>query len=198
MHPEEIVIDGTNHIAGRLGSVIAKKLLEGKKVTVLCAEAIKLTGPIHRRKLAYENFLDKRCIVNPNKGPFHYSQPSKYFTRITKRMLPHKKKRGNNALKNLTVFDGFPEEFVDKEISICPKALLEYKANPVRKSSTLGELLSCFGWKYAEITEKCNNRVFAVLNEIQNKKEERNKKVEEFVNSKEFKKLFTKELENYE
>ncbi|KCZ78289.1 ribosomal protein L13 [Anncaliia algerae PRA109] len=198
MCQEEIIIDGTDHIAGRLGSYIAKSLLEGKKVTVICAESIKLTGPIHRRKLSYKDFLNKRCLVNPRRGPYHWKQPSKYFMRVVKRMLPYKIKRGATALSNLTVYDGFPEEFINEKIMVYPSALLEYKADPVRKSSTLGELLSCFGWKHAEITDKLKSKVLSKLDERNAKIEQRNNKIEEFVNSNEFKKLFTKELENYE
>lgn len=155
---KRVVIDGTGHIAGRLGSIVAKKLLEGYQVTILCAESIVLTGPIHRSKGKYEDFLNKGCVYNPRKGPYHYHEPSKYFTRILKRMLPHKKHRGAIALGNLTVYEGIPNgfEFVTK--SVCPQALAEYKSNPIRKSTTLGLLLENYGWKYSKVTEEFKTR----------------------------------------
>lgn len=173
MENREIVLDGTGHIAGRLGSHIAKMLLEGYSITVLCAESIVLTGPIHRSKLRYKDYLRKRCLVKPSKGPYHYKEPSKFFTRLVKRMVPHKTKRGADALKRLAVFEGIPEKLVGVGRSICPKALLKYKANPIRKSATYGELLSTFGWKYRDITEKVKNKILQKEGEIAKQESEK-------------------------
>lgn len=177
MENREVVLDGTGHIAGRLGSHVAKMLLEGYSIIVLCAEAIVLTGPIHRSKLRYKSYLRKRCLVNPSKGPYHYKEPSKFFIRLVKRMVPHKKKRGAEALKRLTVFEGIPEGFENTTRSICPKALLKYKANPIRKSATYGELLSTFGWKYRNITEALKKKVLQKENEKKEKEDEKNKEL---------------------
>lgn len=154
-----LVVDATGHIAGRLGTHIAKKLLEGYTVTVLCAESIVLTGPLHRSKLRYKEYLNKKCLVNPRKGPYHYKEPSKLFIRLVKRMVPHKKVKGQKALAKLSVFEGIPSKFEGVPRSICPRALLSFKANPIRKSATYGELLFDFGWKYGEMTQQMRENV---------------------------------------
>ncbi len=39
-----ITIDGKGHLLGRLASIVAKQLLEGKKITVVRTEAIIVSG----------------------------------------------------------------------------------------------------------------------------------------------------------
>lgn len=41
---DTIVIDGKGHLLGRLASVVAKQLLEGKKIVVVRSEAIVISG----------------------------------------------------------------------------------------------------------------------------------------------------------
>nr|6ZU5_LO0 Chain LO0, uL13 [Paranosema locustae] len=188
---KEIIVDGTGHIAGKLGTYIAKKLLEGYTITVLCAESIVLTGPIHRTKLRYKDYLNKRCLVNPLRGPFHYKEPSKLFMRLVKRMVPYKKKRGAAALQRLQVFEGIPEKFENTERSICPRALLEYCANPIRKSATYGKLLSEFGWKHLNITEEMKKKV---LQREEKAKKEKDARMEEIQRIRESS-SFNKEVE---
>lgn len=147
MH-KKIFINATNHIAGRLASKIAKHLLEGHSVTVFFAESITYAFPIERAKKIYESYLHKRCVVNPNKGPYHYVEPSKYFMRMVKRMLKHKTKKGADALKRLTVHESIPREFYAEELQVVPCALRKIKSDPKMKFCYFGELLRDFGWKH--------------------------------------------------
>ncbi len=41
---DTIVIDGKGHLLGRLASIVAKQLLEGKKIVVVRTEAIVISG----------------------------------------------------------------------------------------------------------------------------------------------------------
>ncbi|KAM0678083.1 Component of cytosolic 80S ribosome and 60S large subunit [Binucleata daphniae] len=182
----KFVINATNHIAGRIASKIAKHLLEGHEVTVLFAENIRYAFPIVRAKKIYEQYLRKRCVVNPNKGVYHYVEPSKYFTRMVKRMLPHKKTRGANALKRLTVHESCPEEYFDVTKSVIPEAMLEYKSNPIRKNCTFGELLKTFGWKHSETAKEINDKYEEEKQRRDSKQNEKEKKVEAYTKSKEF------------
>lgn len=79
-----IIIDGKNHLLGRLASIVAKKLLQGDKVVVLRAEEIVISGNFHRSKLKYMSFLRKRCNINPARGAFHYRAPGKIFWRTVR------------------------------------------------------------------------------------------------------------------
>ena len=42
--PEVTVIDGKGHLLGRLTSIVAKQLLQGKKIVVVRTEAIVISG----------------------------------------------------------------------------------------------------------------------------------------------------------
>ncbi|VDN26473.1 unnamed protein product [Cylicostephanus goldi] len=79
-----IVIDGKDHLLGRLASIVAKQLLQGEKVVVLRCEEINISGNFHRSKLKYMSFLRKRCNINPARGAFHYRSPGKIFWRTVR------------------------------------------------------------------------------------------------------------------
>ena len=82
-----VVIDGKNHLLGRLSSTIAKQLLNGQKVVVVRCEDINISGNFHRSKLKYLAFLRKRCNVRPSKGPYHFRAPSKILWRTVRGSL---------------------------------------------------------------------------------------------------------------
>lgn len=149
-----IYINGKDHIAGRLASKLAKALLEGTEVHVFFTEDIKLAYPIERAKKIYESYLNKRCVVNPRKGVFHYVEPSKYFNRMVKRMIKYKTKKGALALKRLHCYESIPHEHYDKQLMVVPEATMKIKAHPKRKSVSFGTLLKTFGWKRYEAVEK--------------------------------------------
>ena len=79
-----VVIDGKDHLLGRLSSTIAKQLLNGQKVVVVRCEDINISGNFHRSKLKYLAFLRKRCNVRPSKGPYHFRAPSKILWRTVR------------------------------------------------------------------------------------------------------------------
>ena len=62
-----IVVDATNHIAGRLSSNVAKLLLQGHRVTVINCEKIMMSGTRSNQIQEYreflENFLDTKLII---------------------------------------------------------------------------------------------------------------------------------------
>ena len=54
------VVDGKGHLLGRLASIVAKQLLEGKKVVVVRSEAIVISGSLKRNMVKYAQFVQKR------------------------------------------------------------------------------------------------------------------------------------------
>lgn len=187
---KKIIIDASEHVGGKLSTFVAKKLLENNSITVVHCENIKFTGPIHRGVGRYKDFLRKRNLVNPLKGPFHYKAPSALFRRIVKRMLPVRTKRGDLALKRLEVFDGCPKELELEKTLVCPKALLSYTADLRKSSYRLGDLCTKFGWKYDEITKKQNEEKRVKLEELEKMNIQREKEIQEYKNSNEFKRKF--------
>ena len=62
-----IVVDGKGHLLGRLASIVAKQLLNGKKIVVVRTEQIIISGSITRNKVRYAQFVQKRT----NTSVFH-------------------------------------------------------------------------------------------------------------------------------
>lgn len=63
---EHVVIDGKDHLLGRLAAVVAKQLLNGQKVTVVRCEQLNLPGPLFEAKCKYlkheKSFLLYRVV----------------------------------------------------------------------------------------------------------------------------------------
>ena len=81
----------------------------------------------------YLKFLRKRCNVNPSRGPFHLRAPSRIFWRTVRGMLPHKTKRGSEALNRLKVFEGIPPPYDKKKRMVVPCALRVLRLKPGRR-----------------------------------------------------------------
>ena len=96
-----VVIDGSGHLMGRLASVIAKQILTGQRVVVVRCESICISGNFYRNKLKVLDYLRKRMNTKPSKGPYHFRCPSKCLFKVVRGMIPHKTKRGMEALNRL-------------------------------------------------------------------------------------------------
>merc|ERR1711997_1289665 len=147
------VIDAKNHLLGRLSATIAKSLLNGQKVVVVRCEGILISGNFYRNKLKYLAFLRKRIRTNPKKGPFHFRAPSKILWRTVRGMLPHKLKRGAEALDRLKVFEGVPPPYDKQKRFVLPSCLKVIKLKPQRKFAELSRLSHEVGWKYKGIID---------------------------------------------
>merc|ERR1712080_265888 len=146
-----LLIDGKNHLMGRLASVVAKSVLNGQHVTVVRCEDMNISGKFIRNKLKFLSFLRKRCNVQPARGPFHYRSPSKIFNRTVRGMLPHKTKRGMSAIKRLQVYEGMPPKFARQKRFVVPKAMRVIRLRVGMKYTLLGRLSSEVGWKYQDV-----------------------------------------------
>jgi len=97
------IIDGHGHLMGRLAAMVAKSLLQGQKVVVVRTEGLVISGNFYRNKLKIMEYLRKRHLTKPSRGPFHGRSPSKMFKHVIRGMLPHKTARGQGAFNNLKV-----------------------------------------------------------------------------------------------
>ena len=138
-----IVIDATDHIAGRLSSNVAKLLLQGNRVSVINSEKIMISGKKNAIVSEYREFLKIASILNPKHGPFHPRKPDTIISRMVRGMLPRDKPSGKASLKRLRAYIGIP-----KELKSLKKIQLE-KAK-IRKTSasyiTMAELARNVGW----------------------------------------------------
>lgn len=98
MFEKLVIIDGKDHLVGRLASIVAKELLSGQKIVVVRCDKLVKSGSLFRNKLAFHEFLNKTSSHNPRRFIVHYRSPSRIFWRTVRGMLPHKTPRGADAL----------------------------------------------------------------------------------------------------
>ena len=138
-----VVVDGTNLIAGRLSSHVAKLLLDGNRVSIVNCENIMISGNKKSIMEEYKKFLEISSIINPKFGPFHPRRPDTIITKMIRGMLPRKKSSGQSAFKRLRAHIGIPKELkgFDK---------IQFDDAKIRKSvsnyTTMTELGQNVGW----------------------------------------------------
>ncbi|KAI5184712.1 large subunit ribosomal protein L13Ae [Nematocida sp. AWRm78] len=197
-HGTKLVIDAKGHIVGRLAAYVAKSLREGYSVVILRSEGLVFSSPIERMVSIYKDKKRKRCLVNPQKGPFHYKEPSKCFKRIVRGMLKYKGKQGSMDYARLKAFDGIPMEYELQERVVVSHVLAETKLNPVTKTCTLGEICVQMGWTSAGLLEKFEAERIKRVSVAQKEKEQNEKKKQELLASLAFKKELDNILSNIE
>jgi len=194
---KELIIDGTDHVAGKLAAFIAKKALEGYTIHVLCAEKLVFTGPMHRRVSMYKSYLNKRNVVNPARGAFHYKEPSKYFRKVFRNMACRKTVRGKEAANRISVYEGIPKQFENVERLVVPKALREVTTDIDRKFIYLGDLLSKFGWNCATLCESLKEDLLAREKMLKEKALKQKSEIENLKESESFKAEVDKKMSQY-
>ena len=156
-----IVIDGKGHVEGRLAGVVAKQLLNGKKIVVVRAEQIVTNGDHRFNYHKYRRFLHKTTNTNPRRGPFHQRAPAEMFLRAVRGMINYKTTRGEKAFANLKVFEGIPEKYEGVKKLVVPSALRIVTIREDRPVTTLGKLATTFGWKYGEVVKDLEEKRLA-------------------------------------
>jgi len=138
------IIDAKNHVAGRLASVVAKRLLKGERIVIVNAEKAVIIGDRLRVINKFKKRLTWRTYYNPEKvGPKIPIRPDRILKRMIRGMLPRKQYKGRMALKRLRVYIGVPEEFKDK-----PKEIVKEAIKPLDnyKYIYLEEVAKSIGW----------------------------------------------------
>ena len=75
------VIDMKGHLMGRVCGIVAKKLMNGENITLVRCEETNISGSFIRNKIKKLDFLRKRTLTNPGRGPFHHRAPSAMLER---------------------------------------------------------------------------------------------------------------------
>ncbi|AFZ70313.1 ribosomal protein L13, archaeal/eukaryotic [Caldisphaera lagunensis DSM 15908] len=142
---EEIVIDGSNTILGRLASHVAKLLLEGKKVVVLNSEKIAVSGdPTKLIQFYKDTILNVKTHYSHKWRPKRARSPTRLFKKTVSGMLPKNNKKGEEALKRLIVYVGVPKEYKNKEAIKVQEASVEKLGG---RYTTLQVIAENMGWK---------------------------------------------------
>ena len=138
-----IVVDATDHIAGRLSSNVAKLLLKGNRVSIVNCEKIMISGTRSNIIKEYRDFLEISSILHPKHGPLHPRRPDTIMKRMIRGMLPRKKPSGLTAHKKLRTYIGSPKELRTFEKIQFEKAKIKRSAS---NYTTMGELGRTIGW----------------------------------------------------
>ncbi len=139
----DIVVDASGHVVGRLASLVAKWILEGRRVTVVNVERGIVTGDPHMVVEWYKRKISEwRTHYNPEKvGPKVPRRPDRVFKRVVRGMVPRKAWRGRQAMKRLRVYMGVPLDLLKRRELVLfrvEKAVL--RRRPGSKYVTLEDL----------------------------------------------------------
>merc|ERR1712194_820188 len=152
MFEKEIIIDGRNHLLGRLASIVAKELLNGQRVVVVRCEQILRSGSLFRNKLKRQEQMHHRCNAT------HWKSPSRILWKVIRGMTPHKTSRGAAAMSRLKVFEGIPFPYDQKKRMVIPQALKVLRMKSHRNFCSMGDLASITGWTKQDIVSKLEDK----------------------------------------
>ncbi len=141
---DTIIIDASEHIAGRLCSYVAKLLLNGKRVIILNCEKAVISG--NKASILKEQFdyLKIASVINPKHTPRHPRRPDKIITRMIRGMIPRRKPKGINAMKRLRVYIGIPEEYASTKAIRIEDAKI---TRPISYYTPIYEIAKLIGWR---------------------------------------------------
>ena len=143
-HRNEVVIDATDCIAGRMCSHVSKLLLRGNRVLVVNSERAMLSGDRYKTIDLYKEFLEINSVTNPIHGPFHPRRPDTILTKMVRGMIPKTKTSGIEAFKRLRVYIGTPDQLRNMKTESFEDAKIT--RSPSRYIS-VGEVARQIGWK---------------------------------------------------
>ncbi|MGC8538879.1 MAG: 50S ribosomal protein L13 [Candidatus Micrarchaeia archaeon] len=141
---DETVIDGKGKILGRVASTVAKMLLNNKKVALVNAGEILISGHPESIVQKYKQRIELKDKANPEHSPYWPRRPDMLVRRIIRGMLPYKKAKGKNAYKLLRVYAGLPESLKNAKFY----ELNTKSANQIfEKTMSINELSEKLGYK---------------------------------------------------
>lgn len=113
------VIDGTNMILGRLASVVASRILLGERIDVVNCENVVISG---EKRMNIGMFKHKIERGTPAFGPHYPRHPHMIVKRTVRGMVPHRREKGEKALRLLRCYMGIPSQFHGQKIETLEKA----------------------------------------------------------------------------
>lgn len=135
--PTPTVVDARGAVAGRLASVLAKRLMRGEHIVVLHSEKVIVSGSAESVKARY---LFKTTVGTRRKGPFPSRMPHLLFKRTVRGMLPYQRPNGRAAFKRLQCHIGVPAEYKSAKPEVIADAV-----RPVPSGLTFQEISQYLG-----------------------------------------------------
>ena len=118
----DVVVDARDCILGRVASQVAERALAGERVAVVNAEQAVVTG----REEDVKGTFQQRRELGSDRGPAYPRRPDRILKRSIRGMLPYKKPRGREALENVRVYVGNPN---DADAEVLPDTSLDRLSN---------------------------------------------------------------------
>ena len=134
------IIDGRNAVLGRLGSVVAQRIMDGEEIVVINAESIVVMGERDMIFADYKARVD-RGDTTKRKGPFYPRRADLLFKRSVRGMIPWTSTSGREAYRRLHVYVGTPKQFADAETVKIEDAMKKING----KYTTLGAVSKFLG-----------------------------------------------------
>jgi len=138
-----IVVDATDHIAGRLSSNVAKLLLKGNRVSIVNCDKIMISGTRSNIIGEYREFLEINSINHWKHGPKHPRRPDTIMKKMIRGMLPREKPSGKAAHRRLRTFIGSPKEVKSLKKTKFEKAMIKKSSS---NYTTMADLGRTIGW----------------------------------------------------
>jgi ribosomal protein uL13 len=110
--------DASGLVLGRMGTFIAQRLLQGKKINIYNAEKAVITGTPKAIVEDYKLRFTYRNKGDPERSPKYPKIPHLVLKNAIVRMLPANSARGTAAAKNLMVYIGNDENKTCKPIEV--------------------------------------------------------------------------------
>jgi large subunit ribosomal protein L13 len=109
----QIVIDASGGILGRVAGFAAKQALLGREVSIVNCDDILISG--NKSSVIKKYTVLRQKGGSSLKGPKISRSPEKIVKRTARGMLPHKQERGSEALKRIKCYNKTPAELESKE-----------------------------------------------------------------------------------
>lgn len=135
-----MIIDATDLIVGRIGTVAAKKALLGEKIDIVNCEKAVISGS---RSDVIGKFMQKIHRKTVAHGPYVSRMPDRMTRRIIRGMLPYKKEKGRIAFKKIMCYIGIPDEFKGKKMETLKEA--DVKERQTTKYVTMADVCKQLG-----------------------------------------------------
>ncbi len=101
-----MIVDGENHVLGRLATSVVEELKEGEEVHIFNADKVIVKG---RPKKTVESYRQKYERGSRDYGPYFPKNARRIVKRTIKGMLPNNKE-GRKMLKRVKTYSKAPEE----------------------------------------------------------------------------------------
>jgi len=138
---EQIVIDGTDLIAGRVSSNVAKLLRKGNRVSIINCDKIMISGNKLSIVDEYKEFLKIASILHPKHGPFHPRRPDTIMKRMIRGMLPKEKPSKKTDLERLRTYIGIPKQIRTLERTQLEKSRITKPSSNYTTMTELGKYI---------------------------------------------------------